>query len=73
MRFERSAGTFTFSFEADASIERPTEVYVPDVHFPRGFVVSGPDLEWDGKITHGCIELKATRSGTHKVVITRVG
>jgi hypothetical protein len=73
MRFEREAGSFTFTFEADATLARPTEVYVPDVQFPRGFVVTGPDLEWDGKVTQGCIELRATRSGTHKVEIKRVG
>ena len=73
MRFERGAGTFVFTFEADATIARPTEVYVPDVQFPRGFVVNGPDLEWDGKVRHGCIELRATRSGTHRVEIRRVG
>lgn len=73
MRFEREAGTFAFSFDADASIARPTEVFVPDIQFPRGFVVHAPDLEWDGKISHGCIELKATRSGVHRVEIRRVG
>jgi hypothetical protein len=73
MRFDREAGRFTFTFEADATLARPTEVFVPDVQFPRGFVVTGPDLEWDGKVTQGRIELRATRSGTHKVEIRRVG
>jgi hypothetical protein len=36
-------------------VARPTEVFVPDIQFPRVYVVTGPDLEWEGKVTQGCI------------------
>ncbi len=37
MRFDRESGEFSFMFDADASIDAPTEVYVPEVQYPNGF------------------------------------
>ncbi len=69
MRFDRAAGTFTFSFDADASIATATEVYMPDVHFAGGFTVDAPQLgvEQAGSM----VLLHADSNGRYTVKISR--
>lgn len=71
MRFERESGTFTFVFEADPSINAPTEVFLPSVHYPGDFKVSGPGLQAETTERDGCIRLWAKAPGLHEVRITR--
>ncbi|MBW8812582.1 MAG: cellulase family glycosylhydrolase [Caulobacterales bacterium] len=37
--FDRAGGRFTLRLEADPEIDAPTEIYVPKIQFPQGFVV----------------------------------
>lgn len=39
MAFDRAARVFTLEFDADPAIDRPSEIYVPRLHYPAGFEV----------------------------------
>jgi hypothetical protein len=69
MRFDRAAGTFTFTFDADASIATPTEVYVPEVQYTSGFAVDAPGLavEQAGSM----VQLHASSNGRYTVKVSR--
>ncbi len=73
MRFERATGTFSFTFDADPSIDAPTEVFLPDVHYPGDFKVSGPGLKAEVGASDGCLRIWASAAGLHDVRITRAG
>jgi hypothetical protein len=47
MRFETKTGRFTLRYRPDRAIQEPTEIYVPEVQYPEGFVyeVSGGEAE----------------------------
>ena len=72
MRFERSTGDFSFIFDADPSIAAPTEVFLPEVHYPGDFKVSGPGLQAETGESNGSIRIWAQAPGRHEVRITRV-
>lgn len=44
MEFNRKRGIFTLNFYADDAIEHPTEIYIPNVHFPKGYIIDAPGL-----------------------------
>jgi len=44
MEFNRKKGIFTLRIEADGSIKQPTEIYIPEVHFPNGYNIEAPGL-----------------------------
>jgi len=69
MRFDRASGAVSFTFDADASIDAPTEIYVPVVQYPDDFAIDAPGL----KVEPGgpCVRLRATKSGEHRVTIRR--
>ncbi|MHA1732666.1 MAG: cellulase family glycosylhydrolase [Promethearchaeota archaeon] len=48
VRFERKRGKFRLVFEPNPSVDAPTEVYVPKVQYPGGFVVKCDGAEWHG-------------------------
>ena len=72
MRFERTSGTFTFAFDADLSINAPTEVFIPDVQYPGDFHLSCKGLHFETMETEGHIRLWAREPGSYRVTITRV-
>lgn len=39
MRFDRATGDFSLVFAADPTIDAPTEIYLPRVHYPDGYSV----------------------------------
>ena len=71
MRFHRETGLFELTFDADAGIGAPTEIYVPRLQFPLGFDIAceGGDAE------HGedeqMIVITARRDGRVTVIIKR--
>lgn len=71
MRFDRISGTFTFTFDADAAIGEPTEVFLPKVQYPEDFAIDAPRLKVERKAGNPCVLLRATGSGTHTVIIRR--
>jgi hypothetical protein len=54
MSFDRITGKFRYSFEADFSIEAPTEIFIPSIHYPNGF-----DID-----TRGCRQVQPAPAGT---------
>jgi hypothetical protein len=40
MSFNRKSGKFRYSFEADFSIQAPTEIFVPIIQYPDGYTVT---------------------------------
>src|SRR3954453_15704792 len=38
--YDRATNTFTYNYTPDASVRAPTVVYVPPIHYPRGYSVS---------------------------------
>jgi hypothetical protein len=43
MRFDYKTGAFEFSFRHDPGVEAPTELFVPDLHYPDGYEVEVSD------------------------------
>jgi hypothetical protein len=72
VRFDRATSVFSLVFEADAGIAAPTELYVPVIHYPDGFIVriegvpAAVDRQ-DGKQT---VTLRATASGRARISVT---
>jgi hypothetical protein len=65
MSFDIKKRKFTFKFQHDNDITLPTEIYVPDYHYPRGYQVEISDGRWE-KDT-GTQTLKYWHTMGHKV------
>jgi hypothetical protein len=50
MRFDLGKGVFEFSYRPDPSIAAPTEIFVPEIQYPEGFIykVEGGEAEVKG-------------------------
>lgn len=49
MRFERRRARFTLTFRHDPAVEAPTLIYIPALHYPRGFEVRLSDGRWEAE------------------------
>jgi hypothetical protein len=67
--FDAAAGTFTLVFDADPSIDSPTEIFVPTLHFPRGAKVDAPGCT--ANVSGQLVELKAGAAGEKTVRLFR--
>lgn len=69
MEFSLKRKEFRFEFDADPSIDAPTVLYVPEIHYPHGFEVelSEGELEetWDPQM----LTFRVHQIGIHTVVI----
>ncbi len=72
MRFDRESGEFSFVFDADASIDAPTEVYIPVVQYPDGFAIDAPGLKVEASRVPWVVLRAATR-GENRVTARRRG
>jgi hypothetical protein len=63
-RFDRAAGAYRVTWEADPAVEAPTEVFVPAIWFPDGFAV---ELTGEGAVEPGetgsVLKVSATAPG----------
>ncbi len=57
MRFDARRGTFLLRYRPDPAIAAPTEVFVPELQFPRGFGVEADGCE--AEVRPGLILLRA--------------
>jgi Glycoside hydrolase family 5 C-terminal domain len=71
MKFDRVTGLFDYTFEADPAAARPTEIFVPRLHYARGCeieVIGGvADLDLDNQRA----TIKIEQPGEVRVVICR--
>jgi len=70
MEFNRRDGIFTLKFHADTSIEQPTEIYIPKVHFPNGYTIDAPGLAITSEEKQ-ILQLKADNSQEKTIKILR--
>jgi hypothetical protein len=76
MKFDRASGEFTFTFEADPSVNAPTELYYP-ICPPRFGAIDIIDVDNRGLRTEvpsssvGGITLWAAQRGEHRVTVRR--
>jgi hypothetical protein len=68
--FDTDKGTFTFTFDVDASIEAPTILYVPAIQYPNGFSTSAKGCSAT-PAGDQLLEVAATGSGPCEIKITR--
>jgi len=72
MKFDRADGTFEISFDADPSIDGPTEIVVPGAQYPNAFMMDmSENLELDEAGSVSLVVLRAIRPGTSRVVLRR--
>ena len=57
MRFDSRRGLFLFRYRPDPAIAAPTEIFVPELQFPRGFAVEARGCE--AEVLRGAILLRA--------------
>jgi endoglycosylceramidase len=72
--FNYTSADFELVFQADTTIEMPTEIAVPAVLYPNGFEVtlSSESLSWQLSSTKpNIVEVSSTQSGTATVTIKR--
>jgi hypothetical protein len=75
LRFDPYKKRFFFAFRHDPAVQAPTVLYVPNVHYPRGYVVTVSDgdyeIDWAGQRliyrhsktqTHHWIRIRTFRS-----------
>jgi hypothetical protein len=68
VHFARDTGTFTLTYDANPAIDAPTEIYLPDAHYPDGYEVEADEaIACDGQL----LRLTATTSGLTTVRIVR--
>ena len=73
--FDRDSGRFRLDFEADAAIGGATEIYLPRIHFPDGFIVrlegvpAALEIDAEGQQ----VRVRALASGPAWLTIARAG
>lgn len=73
MRFDRGSKRFEIVFEADPSINRPTEIFLPAEHYPGDVQLEAPGLKIERVLSERVIRLTAPSAGTHSVQIKQAG
>ncbi|GAF95659.1 unnamed protein product, partial [marine sediment metagenome] len=69
MKFALKRREFRFEFDADPSIDAPTVLYVPEVHYPDGFEVELSEGELEETRDPQMLTFRVHQSGIHTVVI----
>ena len=69
MEFSLKRREFRFEFDADPSIDAPTVLYVPEIHYPNGFEVELSGGELEETRDPQMLTFRVHQSGIHTVVI----
>lgn len=72
MSFDHETGGFVFVFEADLMVEGPTVLYVPRVHYPRGYNVEVSQGSYEIGADDQSLRIFAAGPGVCTVAITRI-
>jgi hypothetical protein len=70
MEFNIKKGAFLFEFDGDASIDAPTMLYIPKIHYPNGFninVTEGDVIKQEEQL----VFIKIHQNGFHAVSISK--
>jgi hypothetical protein len=70
MSFDVRRRVFQFEFEADAAVAAPTELYVPNYHYPEGYSVVVSDGEYEARPeSQKVIYRHGDSSAVHRIVV----
>lgn len=72
MEFNIIQGTFIFEFDGESSINAPTIIYVPKIHFPNGYEISISEGKIEKKHDEQLVLINISENGIHSVKITRI-
>jgi len=72
MEFNIKDGAFNFEFDGKTSIQAPTIIYIPKIHYPNGYeiIVSEGEIKKEEDIQLVFVKIK--EDGFHSVNITRI-
>jgi hypothetical protein len=70
MRYDVRRRRLTYEFLHDPAVPAPTEIFVPQLVYPRGVEVEVSDGEWELDERGECLRYQpASRGGRHRIVI----
>ena len=73
IEFKRKTGVFTLLFDADPTIDAPTEIFVPKLQYPNGFRIETTGLDAEEDTTRQLVRLRAKEPGEVTVRIIALG
>jgi hypothetical protein len=71
--FDVASGEFGLVFDADAAIEAPTEIFVPEVQYPQGYQVVASAGEIERRDDGACVAISCRTSQRVSVRIVHPG
>jgi endoglycosylceramidase len=73
MDFDPRSGVFRLVLRDDRSVAAPTELFVPDLQYPRGYAVAVSDGEWKKRPFDQILEFRHGRTnGEHTLRLERL-
>jgi hypothetical protein len=70
MSFSRKQKIFCFDFLADPCIDAPTILYLPEIHYPRGYCIDPPNLSFEESHDPQLIAFRIHDPGIFTIQIT---
>lgn len=71
MDFDYKEKTFTFEFDAESSLDAPTIIYVPQIHYPYGFKIDISEGDITKNEKEQLILIRTKKNGIHKIEINK--
>jgi hypothetical protein len=72
MDFQMEEGFFYFEFDGDVSLNGPTILYVPKIHFPNGYNIKVTEGEIQKDEKNQIVSIFIKENGIHAVEITKI-
>lgn len=72
MEFNIKDVTFNFEFDGKTSIQAPTIIYIPKIHYPNGYEINVSEGEIKKEEDIQLVLVKIKEDGVHTVNITRI-
>lgn len=71
MNFNLKSGLFIFTFKVDPSINKPTEIFLPNIQYPNGFQLNKIDADIEQDNTNQLIRLMSNKEQIITLIINR--
>lgn len=71
VKFDSRSGLLEVEFDADARIAKPTEIFLPDIQFDGGYVISAPGLVCISRDHKSIVRIHSKNSGPKQITIKR--